>query len=141
VQEQTQPKKKSLPSFTEFAVPVPAVPARTPRPRYSRPALAPNGQPWPSTSAYLVGLNEPASADGNSLVTVDNKRNSSDMLVKLFDRRFERPTAVKVFFLRAHQQFQMQNLGVGEYDIRYQDLDSGVISQSQPFTLRGYRTT
>ena len=29
----------------------------------------------------------------------------------------------------------MQNVEAGDYDIRYQNLDSGVISKSQPFKL------
>jgi len=60
--------------------------------RYSRPALAPNGRPWPSSSGYVFEQSE----EGNSVVTVDNVQNSSDMLVKLFDRRFKRPAAVRV---------------------------------------------
>jgi len=57
------------------------------------------------------------------------------MLVKLFDRRFERPVAVRVFFLRAYEQFKLEDIRTGAYDIRYQNLDSGIISKSQPFNL------
>jgi len=57
------------------------------------------------------------------------------MLVKLFDRRSEHPIAVRVLFLGAHDQFTLANVASGAYDIRYQDLDSGIISKSQPFNL------
>ncbi len=70
----------------------------SPRPHYQRPALAPNGSPWPRSSGYLLEQSE----DGNSVITVDNSRNDSDMLVKLFDHRFKRPAAVRMIFLYAH---------------------------------------
>lgn len=91
-------------------------PARSPEsapshPRYSRPSLASNGQPWPLTSGYLDRLGR-VSTNGLSSITVDNAQNSSDMLVKLFDRN-ERPVAVRVFFLRAHEQFKLENIQAG----------------------------
>ena len=99
---------------------------------YSRPALAPNGQLWPANSGYIFGYTNEA---GNSEITIDNTQNGSDMLVKLFDRRFDRPVAVRIFFLRAREQFTLDGVMPGDYDIRYQDLDSGAISKSHPFLL------
>ena len=99
---------------------------------YSRPALDSYGQPWPVTSAYII---EPESQTGNSVAMVDNAQNSSDMLVKLFDRAFRPPRASRVFFLRAHEQFSIERVSPGDYDIRFKNLDSGVIRKSEPFTL------
>jgi hypothetical protein len=68
-------------------------------------------------------------------VTIDNTQNASDMLVKLFDRSTDSPVAVRIFFLRANDQFTLKGVKPGAYDIRYQDLDHGVISKSEPFSL------
>jgi hypothetical protein len=119
---------------TRAVVPAPVSeppPARHP---YVRPSLAPSGRLWPLTSSYLNPY--PAViADDLSSLTVDNGHNGSDVLVKLFDRRSQRPSAVRVFFLRAYEPFKVENIQAGAYDIRFQDLDSGVISKSQPFNV------
>jgi hypothetical protein len=111
------------------------VPQNTQRPvrmvPYRRPPLAPNGQPWPAVSAYLLDQPE----DGNSLVTVDNTHNGSDMLVELFDLGVTPATDVRVIFLRAHEQFGMDGARPGTYDLRYQDMDSGIKRKSEPFVL------
>jgi len=113
--------------------PAPASEPTSARPRYVRPSLAPNGLPWPLTSGYLTL--QAVDTDDLSSLTVDNRQNTSDMLVKLFDRKSERAFAVRVFFLRAQEQFTLANLPAGAYDIRYQNLDSGIILKSQPFNL------
>ena len=119
---------------TRGLVPAP-VPELTPsHPRYTRPSLAPDGRPWPSTSGYLIS-HPTLNLDDLSSLTVDNRQNTSDMLVKLIDRRYADPIAVRILFLRAHEQFTLANIAAGAYDIRYQDLDSGIILKSQPFNL------
>ena len=100
-------------------------------PRYSRPPLSPTGQPWPSSSEYLLKQPE----DGNSEVTIDNMQTGSDMLVELFDLSNRPPTAVRVVFLRAREQFHMNGARSGSYDIRYMNLDTGVIRKSEPLRL------
>lgn len=47
---------------------------------YSRPAKAPNGQPWPNTSDYIKGYDQ-LNSIGLSTVTVDNSKNDSDVFV------------------------------------------------------------
>jgi len=66
---------------------------------------------------------------------IDNRQNTTDKFVKLFDRHYARPAAVRVFFVRAHSWFKLENIRAGTYDVRCQDLDSGDISKSQPFEL------
>jgi hypothetical protein len=130
---------KNSPASGRGSIPTPvAVPAPVSEPapirlRFIRPALDPSGSPWPLTSGYLTEYR--VNADDLSSFTVDNARNNSDMLVKLFDRRPQRPVAVRVFFLRAHEKFTLANVAAGPYDIRYQDLDSGIRLRSQPFNL------
>jgi hypothetical protein len=114
------------------------VPQTTPEPKvytaapkrltYRRPDLGPDGNPWPDISAYLLDQAE----DGNSKVTVDNTQNSSDMLVELFDFGVAPPKDVRAVFLRAREQFALRNVRPGAYDIRYQNLDSGIRWKSQP---------
>ena len=66
---------------------------------YTRPALDPNGQPWPNTSSYLAGFGQ-FNMNGASAVTVDNRENNSDVLVKVYYRVGPRPTAIRVLFLK-----------------------------------------
>ncbi len=109
---------------------VAAVPTR----RYIRPPFAPDGQPWPSASGYLTGY-LPADTRGRSVLTIDNTQNGSDVCAALFEHRFEHPTPVRVFLLRAHEQFKIMNISSGSYDFRYQDLDSGATSESEVIRL------
>lgn len=100
--------------------------------RYVRPLVAPDSKPWSDVSRYI---GKPSRHAGSCEVAIDNSQNDSDKMVKLFDRRTERPVAVFTFFLRAHDHFTVKSIGPGTYDIRSQDLDSGVISKSEPFSL------
>jgi hypothetical protein len=113
--------------------PMPQSYVAIPRQRYVRPEKAPNGAPWPAASAYV---GRAGNEDGHSEVTVDNTQSRSDMLVKLFDRQYKRPVVVRIFFLRAGEQFALEGVAAGNYDIRYQNLDSGVIWRSEPFALK-----
>ncbi|MBI3697768.1 MAG: J domain-containing protein [Acidobacteria bacterium] len=125
------PPSPGLPVVTPTEVaPVPAPPVV--RPSYVRPALAPNGEPWPAVTGYIHGYQE-LHTDGLSSVRVDNSQNDSDVFAKLVEQ--ER-LAVRVFFIRAREQFTVANVRDGSYDIRYKDLDSGVISKSEAFDLK-----
>ena len=102
-------------------------------PEYTRAALAPNGEPWPTNSGYLDGF-EQQNSGGRSNLTVDNSKSESDALVSVYDHVHDRP--MRVFFLRGGDQFTATELLPGEYDVRNMDLDSGVISRSEPFEFR-----
>jgi hypothetical protein len=102
--------------------------------------LAPNGNPWPVTSGYVQGYSRRA-ASGHSTVTVDNSRNNSDVFVKLYALDVAKPTGVRVFFILAHDQFTVRNVTAGNYDVRYQDLDSGARAKSEPFELEETTTS
>jgi hypothetical protein len=56
-------------------------------------------------------------------------------LALLYIRVGPRPTAVRVLFLKAKDSFEIETIAPGPYDLRYQDLDSGIISKSEPFPL------
>jgi curved DNA-binding protein CbpA len=116
-------------------IPVPGKAPALEHPRYIRKIYAPNGAPWPSNSGYVAGYQQ-LSPSGLSTVTIDNMQNESDVFVGLFDHRFEKPQPVRWFFISARGKFTIENVKTGTYDIRYQNLDSGAMSKSEPFELR-----
>jgi hypothetical protein len=128
------------PPGIQQVVPVEPVPSV---PRYTRPSSAPNDQPWPTLSDYLAGYEE-LNTDGLATVTIDNIQNQSDVYAKLCDPGVEKegdaracdpPYAVRRIFVRARDKFVLKKVRAGMYDIRYQDLDSGVFRRSRPFEL------
>jgi hypothetical protein len=109
------------------------------KPAWIRPATAPNGLPWPTLPSYVRGFPR-ANSGGLSTVTIDNGRNDSDVFVKLvsLDGPFARPAGV--LFIPAHGHFTVENLIAGSYDVRYENLDTGLLSRSEPFTLQEIKT-
>ena len=131
----TEPITSGQPDPASQRSPAPPV-----RPVYVRSAAAPNGQPWPVDSGYILGYKR-LNTKGLSDVTVDNTLNDSDAFIKLVYHDSSTPIAVRFFFIRAHEQFRLAKVSPGLYDIRYKDLDSGVISKSTPFELKETQVT
>ncbi|HWT35234.1 MAG TPA: J domain-containing protein, partial [Paraburkholderia sp.] len=101
---------------------------------FARPALAPNGLPWPSTASYLEGM--PVGADdGHSSITIDNSSNRFDVFAKLvYDASvFNQP--VRHFFIPAGRSFTLTGVAPGSYDVRYENLDDGALYKSQNFAV------
>lgn len=116
-------------------------PTKPSKPPYVRPALAPNGKPWPMTAGYIAGLPK-MNTNGYSEVTIDNGQNSSDVFVKLVAQSDASPDfPVRQFFIPAHGSFVVKNVQEGSYDVRYQDLDSGAKSGSPSFQLTETKVT
>ena len=96
--------------------------------------LDPNGKLWPASSNYLaettIGNNS-----GRAHITIDNSRNDSDVFLKLVWHEPGGDIAVRLSFIKAGDQFKMQNIGAGTYDVRYQDLDSCALNRSRTFAL------
>jgi len=107
------------------------------KPKYSRPFFAENGSPWPQASGYIKGYPH-RFADGRSQVTVDNSNTNSDMFVKLFNLDETKATAVRVFFIKAGDQYTVKNITQGNYDIRYKNLNTGHCFRSEPFLLQEF---
>lgn len=130
-----EPKPPPSGPKTYFAAPAPApAPARV-RPAYVRAAVADNGQPWPTSSAYIRGYPR-LHNDGLSTVTIDNTQNDSDVHVKL--ESLNGPPAyhpVRTFFISGHGSFTLNRVTAGNYDIRYRDLSTGGLSRSEAFDL------
>ena len=110
-----------------------------PRPVYVRPATAPNGHPWPTSTGYMGGYPK-LRADGLSTVTIDNSRNDSDVLAKLVSLDDPQAYPVRTYFISGHGSFKLNKVTAGTYDIRYRDLTSGGLFRSEAFTLKETRT-
>jgi curved DNA-binding protein CbpA len=102
---------------------------------FARPERAPGGEPWPAQSAYLSGFKKLFN-DGQSTVTLDNSANPSDVYAKLYAHREARPFAVRWILVKARDVFVVGELRAGRYEVRYRDLDNGVVTRSEPFELR-----
>jgi len=101
---------------------------------YARPAAAPNGEPWPSSSDYVGGYRQ-RNTNGLSQVVLDNSKNSTDAFVKIVSVGETAPRVVRSIFLQASDRFTVNNLRAGNYDIRYQNLDTGLLMRSEVFAL------
>lgn len=105
-----------------------------PRVNYVRPSLAPNGSPWPSNSALIKGYAY-LRANGLSSVTVDNSNNDSDVFVRLVYLHEAIVIPIRSIFIKQGDKFEIKKIEPGRYDVRYQDLGSGLLSRSESFTL------
>ena len=137
--EKPQPKQPYTPNpsnqLKNFAS-TSSTPRRYP---YVRPSTAPNGRAWPVRANYIPGYPQLAGG-GLSSVTVDNRRNSSDVFLKLVSLNQVAAYPVRVCFIPAHSQFTFQKVAAGTYDVRYRDLESGGYSKTEPFTLEEIKT-
>jgi hypothetical protein len=102
---------------------------------WSRPATSPNGKPWPAVSGYITGYPR-LNVSGHVAVVTDNSGSLDDVLVKLYDRDRKPMAPVRVAFVRAKDKFTMEQVKPGHYDVRYLNLTTGVIKQSQPLTVK-----
>jgi hypothetical protein len=97
------------------------------------------GHPFPAKSGYLKGY-KALKIGGYSSVTVDNSQNDSDVFVKLFTLDSKPPKAASVFFIQANDKFTVEDIQPGNYDVRYRDLSSRELAQTEQFNLKEIRT-
>jgi hypothetical protein len=127
-------RRASLPSISEIITPQVPESVLPGKPFYDRPASAPNGSPWPTTSSYIAGyprLNVLGMAD----VIADNSGGVNDLFVKLIDRDQTPMKAVRVFFVQSKGQLKLERVKPGHYDLRYMNLDTGQIRRSDVFEV------
>ena len=117
---------------------VPDPPAAAAAPLYVRPAMAPNGSPWPRSGSYIRGYKN-LRTDGRSTVTVDNSKNESDVFVKLVFLDSAQAYPVRVFFIPAYGSFTVKGVRAGNYDVRYKDLGTGGTFRTEPFLWKKRR--
>jgi hypothetical protein len=100
-----------------------------------RPIVADNGSPFPADSGYIAKYPQKFT-DGYSSVTIDNSKNSADLFLKLFSLDSKPPIPVSVFLVKAKDVFTVQDVRSGRYEVRYQSLDTGRLSKTEPFELK-----
>jgi curved DNA-binding protein CbpA len=101
---------------------------------YSRPATAPNGESWPSSSDYVPGYPQ-RNTNGLSQVVIDNSKNNSDAFVKIVSVGDSEPKVVRNVFIQANDRFTVNNMRAGSYELRYQNLETGALIRSEVFAL------
>lgn len=105
-----------------------------PQPRYVRPALSPIGTKWPSIPDYVEGY-PIEGVGGLSSVTIDNTGNTSDVLLKLVQHAGSESVPIRTCYIPARSHFTFSTVRAGRYDVRYRDLNTGVLSKSEEFDL------
>lgn len=110
------------------------------KPAYVRENIAPNGNPWPISAGYIDGYQR-LNTGGLSTVTIDNSQNDSDVFVKLVSLDSEKAYPVRQFFIPALGRFTLKDITAGSYDIRYRDLNTGMLSRSESFNLEEISST
>ena len=130
VSEQVKSIKSSAPS------PQPsAITAQPTIQKYKRPAVTPSGYPWPTTAGYVTGY-PVANRSGRSSLTIDNRQGGSDVFVKVHALAGENEGGnVRHFYIPSGGMVRASQLSPGGYDIRYQALDDGTLTRSEPFVL------
>lgn len=104
---------------------------------YTRRTEAENGKPFPSTSGYIDGY-VVLSNNGYGMMTIDNEQNTSDLYLKLYAP--DQILPARVFFVKAESSFTLENLETHDYELRYQDLETGGLVKTEALPIRGGET-
>lgn len=110
---------------------------RTPlisRAAFDRPSHAPNGAAWPTVAGEIAGYPIERN-DGLSIVTVDNAGNPADVFVKLVALENSSALTVRHLYIPARESFECRNVRKGIYEVRYQDIGSGLAARSGHFEV------
>lgn len=103
--------------------------------RYTRPATAPNGQPWPASAGPIDGYPQ-LNTGGPFSIVLDNSQNDSDMFVKLVSLDGTPVQPVRHVYLPAFGRLAVEQLTAGRYDIRYRNLATGALARSLPVSVQ-----
>jgi len=101
---------------------------------YVRPSIAPNGERWPAIASYIPGYTI-GNDKGASEIIIDNTRNNADVFVKLYDLNGQEPLPVRFFYIPKEDSFSLKDISPGRYDLRYKDLDSGLLFKTDAVAL------
>lgn len=103
-------------------------------PDYKRPTTAENGVPFPESSGYIKGY-EQAFTNGKTVLTIDHEKNNYDIYVKLYNLDVQPPALASVFLVKALDNFTIETIMPGTYELRYRNLDTGDLFRTSDFTL------
>ena len=98
------------------------------------------GYPFPSTTGYIKGYQIKAKT-GLSTLTVDNAQGNFDVFIKLFTLSSERPQTIRAFLVKQGQEFTVENVTRGTYDIRYRNLTTCDLFRTPKFKLKEEQTS
>ena len=101
---------------------------------YERPATAPNGQPFPEVSSYLLGT-EVLENNGLSTLSIQNGKGESDVYLKLISHKDGKVGVARHVFVKAGSDFTVDKLSPGKYEIQYLDLKIGKSGRSELFEV------
>lgn len=96
---------------------------------------SPNGKAWPTSANYLKGFKQRATG-GLSKLTIDNTSGGSDVYVKLCTHTNVRCDGLRHVFIPQGSSFAISGIARGTYDIRYRDLSSGAVAQSEAIVMQ-----
>jgi DNA/RNA endonuclease YhcR with UshA esterase domain len=98
------------------------------------------GYPFPSTTGYIKGYQIKAKT-GRSTVTIDNSQGNFDVFIKLFTLSSERPQTIRAFLVKQGQEFTVENVTRGTYDVRYRNLSTCKLFRTQNFKVKEEKTS
>jgi hypothetical protein len=119
-------------------------PQSTKEPETSNPALPATPPPIPKTylplsTGYLPDKTM-GSEGGYSTITLKNN-SAGNFHVKLYERVAGNWMVSREAYLKANEEFTMENISPGEYEIRRMDVQTKVASKSKIFTLEETKDT
>ncbi|HTO05407.1 MAG TPA: J domain-containing protein [Opitutus sp.] len=100
----------------------------------TRPLHAPNGSAWPAQAGEIAGYPIDRN-DGLSIVTVDNSGNPADVFAKLIALDHFGALPIRHLYIPARESFECRNVRKGIYEVRYQDIGSGLAARSGRFEV------
>lgn len=98
------------------------------------------GYRFPSTTGYIKGYQIKAKT-GRSTLTVDNSQGNFDAFIKLFTLSSERPQTIRAFLVKQGQEFKVENVTRGTYDVRYRNLSTCDLFRTPKFKLKEEKTS
>ncbi len=98
------------------------------------------GYPFPSTTGYINGYQIKAKT-GLSTLTVDNSQGDFDVFIKLFTLSSERPQTIRAFLVKQGDEFTVENVTRGTYDVRYRNLSTCKLFRTKKFKIKEEKTS
>lgn len=109
---------KKIPFSSECAIPM---------------ETAPDGNPWPKNPRVLMSNDY---RNGLSSLTLDNSRNSQDLLIKLTSVADRKTTHyMREAFIPAGKELVLTSVPAGNYVVKMKDIKSGCAQVSEPISL------
>lgn len=93
---------------------------------------APNGNAWPSSSAYVAPITK---TNGYSSITIDNSQGQSNIYIKLAHPNEGKLPGIREAYIPANKKFKMNKIEPGIYMVKYKDVETGCNYKSDFFRV------